>query len=302
MKWKQVKQAIAHLAHESTRTTHNRIVACGVLASLSFVPYWLGDLIFGTLHGAASLLMAVAIALGVHLIWQRRTQLEKLEVSPEDEFLGHILIIGCVLLTPFGFIVGEWAQRIIWMLILAGIACSTWGIAFFRLFPLPTFLIFTGLFPSPTLVAKTLWETFLPPKMLEHFMAWGGALGLRAIGQPVEANGVVLTLPGGSVEVAWGCSGFDMATIMAVASLVLGIFLKQRASRVILMMAIGVVLALLFNIPRIMLMAIAEARWGKASFEFWHGFWGGQIFSTILFTVYYYVVMAIAKRNNKKTA
>lgn len=299
MKWKQVKQISHNLLRESVKTNHNRIVTCGLLAGALYLPFWVSDLVFGTLHGAASVLMVVAIAIGLHRIWTQPQQLADLIASEEDVLLGHVLILSGVLLCPFGFTLGEWAQRLIWMIILAGIACSSWGIGFFRAFPLSTFLIFMGIFPSPTAVGKSLWETFMPPKGLERLMAWTGVLGLRAVGQSAELNGVLITMPGGTVEVAWGCSGFDMATIMAVASLVLGVFLKLRWFRVVQMMVIGVVLALLFNIPRIMLMAIAEARWGKTAFEFWHGVWGGQIFSGILFTVYYYVVMAIAKKKPK---
>ena len=44
-------------------------------------------------------------------------------------------------------------------------------------------------------------------------------------------------------------------------------------------MTIGIVLALAFNVPRIVLMTLAVVYWGKDAFEFWHGAWGGQIFS-----------------------
>jgi exosortase/archaeosortase family protein len=87
---------------------------------------------------------------------------------------------------------------------------------------------------------------------------------------------------------------------MSVASLVLGLFLKQSFAKLAGMVAIGMVLALLFNLPRIMLLALSEAYWGSASFDFWHGIWGGQIFSTILFTIYYYVVMALVKHRPQK--
>ncbi|QZZ19463.1 cyanoexosortase C [Leptothermofonsia sichuanensis E412] len=303
MKWTQVKQVAHNLLQKSVKTNHSRIVTAGLVVSALYLPFWISDLVFGTLHGAASILMAVAIAIGLHRIWMQRQQLSALTVSEEDVLLGHMLIWSGVVLCPFGFTLGEWAQRLIWMIILAGIACSSWGIGFFRAFPLSTFLIFMGIFPSPTAVGKSLWETFMPPRGLERLMAWGGVLGLRAVGQAAELkDDVLITMPGGTVEVAWGCSGFDMATIMAVASLVLGVFLKLRWMRVLQMMVVGVLLALVFNIPRIMLMAIAEARWGKSAFEFWHGVWGGQIFSGILFTVYYYVVMAIAKKNPNKAA
>jgi exosortase/archaeosortase family protein len=146
-----------------------------------------------------------------------------------------------------------------------------------------------------------MWETFLPPQILERFMAWGGSLGLLAIGQPAVLQGTTISLPGGTVDVQWGCNGFDMAVTMGVASLVLGLFLKQNAPKVIGMVAVGMMLALLFNVPRIMLLAMSAAYWGKASFNFWHGIWGGQIFSTILFTIYYYVVMAFVKRHPTKS-
>jgi len=61
-----------------------------------------------------------------------------------------------------------------------------------------------------------------------------------------------------------------------------------------------VVLALIFNVPRIMLLAIAAVYWGETSFKFWHGPWGGQMFSGVLFTVYYYAVMGLANRTTGK--
>ncbi|MGA7932082.1 MAG: cyanoexosortase C [Kovacikia sp.] len=298
MNWNRVNQLSNRLLHESLQTTHSRFVACGLLAGFCYVPFWFADLLVGTLHGAASLLMAAAVFLGLQRLWKQRQQLATLQVSEEDRLLGHLLILSGVLLCPFGLLAGEWAQRLIWMVILGGIACSSWGVSFFKKYSLPTFLIVLGLFPNPTSVGKALWESFTPPYMLEQLMAWAGSLGLRAIGQPAVLENAVIKLPGGAVEVNWGCSGFDMATVMAAAGLVIGIFFKQRFSKILLLMATGVALAFLFNIPRIMLMAVAEAYWGKASFQFWHGSWGGQIFSTLLFTVYYYAFMGFLKRGS----
>ncbi|MBE9179507.1 cyanoexosortase C [Oculatella sp. LEGE 06141] len=299
MKLPTINQSASSLLHQSLKNTHNRIVALGLLASLCYFPAWLADLVIGTLHGSASVLMVLAIAYGVFHIRSDRRYLTKLKADSEERFLGYLLIGSAILMIPFGFY-AEWAQRLIWMIILAGIACSTWGIHFFKRYPLPVFMIVLGLFPQPTIVSKAVWEAFTPPQMLERLMAWSGTLGLRAIGQQAERVNTIISLPAGSVDVAWGCSGFDMATIMAIASLLLGLFLKQKLPKVVLMIGIGVGLALLANIPRIMLMAMAEAYWGKASFEFWHGFWGGQIFSSILFTIYYYVVMAMVKRRSSK--
>jgi exosortase/archaeosortase family protein len=62
---------------------------------------------------------------------------------------------------------------------------------------------------------------------------------------------------------------------------------------------IGVVASFIFNVPRVMLLAIASVYWGHGAFEFWHGPWGGQLFSGILFMVYYYLVMWLANRQSQ---
>jgi exosortase len=300
MEVKKVKQIARDILRESLRTTHNRIVSCGLLVGFCYLPFRLLDLIDATLRGMPSILMTCAIGLGLHMLWQKRSQLTNLQVSEADRLLGHLLIIGGVILAPVAFF-AEWSQRLDWAIILIGIACSCWGLTFFKLNPLPIFLIGMGLIPEPFRLGKAMWETFLPPQVLERFMAWGGGIGLQAIGQPATVQGTTISLPGGTVDVQWACNGFDMAVTMGVASLVLGLFLKQSVSKLIGMVALGMVLALLFNFPRIMLLALSEAYWGKASFDFWHGVWGGQIFSTILFTIYYYAVMALVKRRPTKS-
>ncbi len=297
---KQVRQITKNIWRESLRTPHNRIVSCGLLVGFCYLPGRLLDLINATLRGMPSILMTCSIGLGLHMLWLKRYQLAKLQVSEADQLFGHMLIIGGVILAPVAF-GAEWSQRLDWTIILLGIACSCWGLGFFRMNPLPVFLIAIGLIPEPFRLGQALWEAFLPPLMLERLMAWGGNLGLRAIGQPATLEDTIIALPGGTVDVRWGCNGFDMAVTMGVASLLLGLFLKQSMLKVVGMVTVGVVLALLFNVPRIMLLALSEAYWGRATFDFWHGMWGGQIFSGVLFTVYYYVVMALIKQRSSKS-
>lgn len=277
------------------QTSHGRMVALGLVVVACYLPLWLTKLVVGALHGSGSIFMAAALGLGLYRLWQQRSELATLEADESDRMLGYFLIGVSLLLLPLGFTT-LWMQRLIWLQSFAGIALSTWGAGVFGCYPIPVFLIVLGLFPEPTAVGMTLWKTFTPPQMLERLMAWSGTLGLQAMGQPaVLADAVSIALPGGAVRVDWGCSGFDMATMMAIASLVVGLALREPIAKVVLMVAIGIALALIANIPRIMLLALSEAYWGKSAFEFWHGPWGGQIFAGIMFTIYYYVVIGIRK-------
>lgn len=298
MKWQQVQQNFWRLMQRCLRTTHSRIVSLGLLVGIIYSPFWVYDIVVGTIGGASSLVLLTAAALGTYLLWQKRKQLADLKPTEDDRWLGHAIVLGGLGLTPF-FSAAEWSQRLLWMVILVGIVISSWGIRFFRFYPAPTLLITMGLFPKPGAFAEAVWQTFVPARLLNELAAWGGAMGLKAIGQPAELDGATVALPGGAVKVVWGCNGFSMAITLAAASIILGLFFNQRFSKVVLLIATGVAIALIGNIPRIMLMALAEAYWGKAAFEFWHGPWGGQIFATILLTIYYYVAMAIVNHRPK---
>jgi len=283
----------------SWATYHGRLVLAGLLVGLTFSPFWIYDIILGTINGAASLLLVSALGLGFYQLWTQRERLAQLKASSDDRWLGHLIIWVGLGAAPF-CVFAEWSQKLVWLFILMGIAISTWGFPFVARFPAPVFLIGVGLFPQPTLVGKTLWETFTPPQMLERFMAWAGGIGLGLIGQGAEVDQAYITLSGNTVFVDWGCSGYDLACIAAVASLLMGFYFNQSLLRMVMLVIVGIALAMVANVPRIMLMTMADAYWGPESFEFWHGFWGGQIFLTILFTAHYYVVMGLVNQGNAK--
>lgn len=280
-------------------TYHGRLVLAGLLVGGIYLPLWVYGIALGTVRGSASLLVASAFGLGLYQLWTKRQQLAQLQASKEDRWLGHLMIFAGLGAAPFCLFT-EWAQRLVWLLILVGIAISTWGVSFFSRHVAAVILIVVGLFPSPAIVSRMLWDTFTPPEMLERFMAWGGGVGLRLIGQDAEVNQSYITLPTSTVLVDWGCSGYDLACIGAAASLLMALYLNQSFVKTVVLVLVGIALALIANVPRIMLMAMADAYWGPESFKFWHGFWGGQIFLTILFTAHYYVVMGLINRSPSK--
>ncbi|HEY9640883.1 MAG TPA: cyanoexosortase C [Coleofasciculaceae cyanobacterium] len=281
-----------------TLTPHRLSVGVGLL----LLPYCLFSrfttVVDSVVNGYPSVLL-LAVALGLSILWGQRRPLAALRASAEDRMLGGLLIFSTAAILPICQS-SIWAQNLLGLLLLLGIACSCWGMSFFSKYALPAFLITLGLVHQPGILAKTLWQALTPPQFLERLMAWAGTMALNLIGQPATVQGTLITLPKGAVEVEWGCNGFFMAQTMAIASLVLGIWLHQSRSKILIMMILGSVLALIFNIPRIMLVTVAAVYWGKDWFRFWHGFWGGQIFVAFLFTVYYYGIMAVVKRSHQR--
>lgn len=305
---KKLEQAALTQVRQESMTSHGRIVLGGLLVVLCYSIFWVGVLLLRSIHGSSSgFLQAAALVLALQLLWHQRQRLKQISAPTEDRLLGHLLILSGIVLLPV-CLIATWSEpftrsliaAIVCVWILAGIACSRWGASFFGAHPLCIFLLCIGLLPKPAEISRGIWQAVTPPEALERFMAWSGSLALHAINQPAIAQGIYISLPNGAVKIGWGCNGFDMAATMAVASFVLGLFLKQSRSKIILLMVVGVVLALIFNIPRIVLVSIAAVYWGEYWFNFWHDSWGSQIFVSVLFTIYYYVIMGLVKRRPQK--
>jgi exosortase len=274
------------------QTTHNRILCCGLLVGFCYLPVWLRILWVGMTDGKDIVFLNLGfISYTLYTFWQQRQQLTQLSATEEERFVGHLLVLGG---TVAFFLCGTSSsslQALIWVMVLVGMAYSSWGIGGFRNYPLPISLLLLSMYADFNFLSYRIWELLTPPKFLDSIMAWLGSLALRVIGQPAVAQGPFLSLPAGAVEVAPGCNGFTMALTIAGASFLMGLFMKQSRLTILRWMVIGVVLALIFNVPRIVILTFASVYWGKASFDFWHGPWGGQIFSSVLFTVYYYMIM-----------
>jgi len=299
MKVQKLGSHIITLLEQCVTTKHSAIVSCGLFIGLCYLPVWLETLFAGGILGSDVLLVSLLVYLGFQQLWQQRSTIANLAALSEDRLLGHLMIISGILIFPFARF-DTWPQALVWTVILVGVACSTWGLNFFKMFPLPSTLLVISTYSNLGFASRAIWRGLTPPNLLESFMAWSGSIGLRAIGQTVTAKEQFLSLPTGAVEVAFGCNGFEMAFTLAVTGLIIGLFFKQSWLKIAELVIVGILLALTLNIPRIMLLALAAVYWGKDSFEFWHGPIGGQIFSTILFTVYYYVLMGIINRKSQR--
>lgn len=281
---------------KAARYTQGRLVLLGLAVGLFYLPAWFTGLIDRSTQSTDGFTLATIVAsLGLYWLWKERQQISKLIASDEDRLLGNALIICSVGLYPF-CLFAIWPQAFLWLTILAGVAFSLWGLHFFFRHKLVVCLIAMSVYPKLTVTARLLWEAVTPYKILESSMAKAAVLVLQKIGLPAFVqNNTYVAFPTGAVDVYWGCNGFDMALTMMAAGLIIGLFLKQSWQTIGLFMATGVALALIFNVPRVMVLAMASVYWGRDWFDFWHGPIGGQIFSGVLFTIYYYAVTHISK-------
>ena len=267
---------------------------------LFYLPDWFKIAVDTCLHGSSNILFNLGfLYLGLDHLWKHRNSLTQMVVFDEERMTGYLIIFGSAALFPVCFSSVS-LKALLWAVILIGLAYSSWGIRFFKSYALQSVLILASLYPDWTYALREVWKMTTPLHYLENLMAWASSLALQAIGQPAIAKEFIIELPAGAVQIGFVCNGFEMAVTMAGASLLMGLWYKQSRLNIAAMVAVGIGLALIFNIPRIMLLTIASVYWGKDSFEFWHGAWGGQIFSTILFTVYYYSVIWIMNQQTVK--
>jgi hypothetical protein len=195
---KKVSQGAQNFLRSNLKTTHGRFVLGGLLVGLGYFPVWLGGLTVSAAQGSAGLpLIAAVVFLALQELWKQRKQLAQTTASNEDQLLGHILILSGVVLFPFcRFEI--WSQALIWLLVLVGIACSSWGVSFLWKYPLPILLILLSVYPKPGVMVRILWQTFTPPQLLENLMAWAGTHALKAIGQPANVVENIVSLPAGA--------------------------------------------------------------------------------------------------------
>ena len=237
------------------------------------------------------------IALGAKYIWDDKKNLSSPKDYPEERFIGYV--IATLGLTLFLFFhTSASFQYLSFLLALTGFALFLWGARFFTNHICACCLIIIGLYPDLIFAANAFWRFATPPFILENFTGNLAGHALNLIGQTAIVEARFISTGNGTVEVASGCSGLDMAVSMAGVGLLMGLFFKQPWFKTLLAIALGIILALLINIPRVMLLAYVVGHYSDNVFKFWHGPWGGQIFMIILFTPYYYLIMTLFKIND----
>jgi len=265
-----------------------------------YLPAWLGEQWKSILSGGSSFLINVALLwLGFGQLWRHRENLRQRMASKDDRLAGHLLIIGGAGWMPF-VLHSVSLQAMVWCLILVGVAWSSFGLGFFMNYAGSFLLIIMGMYPDVTFLLDRMLYALFDPTWIADQVTLVSSQIFKLFGYGASVAGNVISINGESVIVGYPCTGVDMAIALAAMSFVVGLLFKQSMWRVGLATSLGFIVAMASNIPRVMLVVFAWAYWGPESFDFWHGPWGGQIFSTIMFTTAYYAIAPIYALNNHK--
>lgn len=296
-----LSQRSKHFLKYNFRSRHTLIILCGLLIGFCYIPVWLAMLIHMTFRGSSSPILNLGfLYLGSQTLWLQFKHFKQQQAHDDERFIGYALIVGSAVLYFMSFDSLS-LQSLAWMLILLGSAYSSWGFLFIRKYWISILLVLISFYPDYVFLATSVWRFVTPEKVLEYSMAQVGEFVLQLIGQPASANGTIIELSAGAVDVGFGCSGFDMSLILAGTGVIASLFFKLNPIKSIGLVASGIAIALILNVPRIVLLTFAAVYWGEESFEFWHGPWGGQIFATVLFTIYYYAIMAFVDSQSSRS-
>lgn len=288
-----INKSSGYLVRKSLKTRHNLIVFCNLLVGLIYLPFWLKALLDSIAMGKLFPLLVIASAyIGLKQLWHQRQKLAELSPSLIERQLGYSLMVIAAILFLFSRF-AFWSQALFWVLILVGIALSSWGSKFFKKFPVPTFLLIFSAHPGLDIIFGHFWRTLTPPNFLEQMMASQSVLLLQAMGHQATLINQSIDLPSVNVEVGWACNGLDMAITLGTTGLLFGLMRRQNYLQIVKLVCLGIVLSFIFNFLRIVGLTLA-ANHSSETFEFWHGFWGGQIFSLSLLATYYFLLLKVA--------
>ncbi|MBW4498346.1 MAG: cyanoexosortase A [Scytonema hyalinum WJT4-NPBG1] len=121
-------------------------------------------------------------------------------------------------------------------------------------------------------------------------------------GFPVTRNGILISLPTGSVEVYSGCSGIELVFQMLGLALLFLLMFPQKGKKKILLALIAAILGFVVNGVRVALMAILVAQGQQKAFVYWHEGDGSLIFSLVavlLFGLLCWFLLEKAEIRNK---
>lgn len=198
----------------------------------------------------------------VFLIWRLRDLLAKAPKSVS--WLGLPLIAAACAIQTAGYLirikyVGAWA----FPLASAGAVLLLYGPAVLRILAFPIILpLFVAPIPNTLLSSMTLHLQTLTSAASEEVV--------RYLGYPVIRDGNVISIPGGSIEVAEACSGLHKSLAFLAFAALFGYMMGLRPLARVALLAVAIPVAMLVNVIRVSSLIAISATFGEHAFHMVH--------------------------------
>jgi exosortase len=211
------------------------------------------------------------VPLALYFAWERRAELEKLELRPS--MLGLVLVVGSLAVLLAGLLGSElFLTRVSIIGTVTGMLLFLFGWAHLRVLAFP--LVFLLLMvPLPAIIFNQI--TF----PLQLLASQAGESAISAAGIPVLREGNLIVLANTTLEVAEACSGIRSLITLITLALVYGYFVDSRTWFRAALVACAVPIAIIANGARVAGTGIAAHWFGREAAEgFFHEFSGWIVF------------------------
>lgn len=208
--------------------------------------------------------------IALYLLWIRRETIFAIPPRPDGRGLA---IVGAACLV---FLLGQLAAefflaRISFVILLAGLTWTFWGVTRLRAMAFPFVLLLT-MVPLPGLVYNSVAA---PLQLLASSAATDIA---QALGVSIYRDGNIIHLATTSLGVAEACSGLNSLSSLVVGSLLLGYLEDASIAGRILLTLLSVPLAIAVNVVRVAGTALLADYRPEFAMGFYHMFSGWLIF------------------------
>lgn len=205
-----------------------------------------------------------------YIAWLRRDQ--TLAYTAVSDNRGLLLIAFACVLLLLGKLGAEFfLMRISFVVLLAGLTWTFWGIRRLESLAFP-FVLLATMVPWPAIVYNSISAP------LQLFASDISARLVQDLGFSIFRDGNIIQLASTSLGVAEACSGLNSLSSLIVASLLLGYLLCSRLRTKIALFLIATPLAIAVNILRIAGTAVLADYNQEFAMGFYHSFSGWLVF------------------------
>jgi exosortase len=208
--------------------------------------------------------------LAAYIAWLRRDLTLAAGASPTSK--GLLLVaFGCVMFLLGKLGVEFFLMRTSFVVLLAGLTWTFWGIRRLQTLAFP-FVLLATMVPLP----GTVYNSVSAP--LQLFASDLSSRLVQGIGISIYRDGNIIQLASTSLGVAEACSGLNSLSALMVASLLLGYLVCSRLRTKIALFLLAIPLAIAVNILRIAGTAVLADYNQEFAMGFYHSFSGWLVF------------------------